>query len=415
MDRPTVALIITSYFAKSHADVVATRLIEGYPWQGRHIDSRVRVVSMYLEQFGDHPRAHDVLAGAAPTRPDIGVEISDRAGIPRYPTVAEAIGCGGGGVAVDGVVIIGEHGDYEVNEYGQKLYPRRRLFDAAVSTMISAGRFVPVFSDKHLAWSYVDAQAMYDTARRLHIPFLTGSTLPLAWRVPRGTRWPLDAPMSELVVIGHGPFEIYGFHNLEAGQAHAERRAGGETGVSWVRGMSGDAAARAMGDGTVDRDLFDRALGCFDLDAAAREHARTSPQDVFVVGYTDGLRAMIVNCQGALVGWSAAARGPHDDLACRMWLQGDPGQGHFIFLVRQLESLILTGVEPYPLERTLLTTGILDAAMHSRHDGGLPRRTPELDIAYRPVDDVPDTGVDLPLPVPEDAGPPHPLDDQGES
>ena len=50
------------------------------------------------------------------------------------------------GVNVDGVLIIGEHGDYEDNEWGQKLYPRRRLFDSVLSAMIATDTFVPVFN-----------------------------------------------------------------------------------------------------------------------------------------------------------------------------------------------------------------------------------------------------------------------------
>ena len=36
-----------------------------------------------------------------------------------------------------------------------------------------------------------------------------------------------------------------------------------------------------------------------------------------------------------------------------------------------LEKFFETGKAPYPVERTLLTTGILDAVMRSHHDGGV--------------------------------------------
>jgi hypothetical protein len=400
MNRPKIALIITTYFDASHADVIGTRLIRGYPWQGKVNDPRVEVASLYLEQLGDSGSRD----GGARERPDIGVAIARMAGVPMFPTVAEAIGLGHGGVAVDGVVIIGEHGDYEDNVFGEKLYPRRRLFDATVSTMISAGRFVPIFNDKHLAWSFKDARAMYDTAQRLGIPLLAGSSIPLAWRVPSSAQWRLGAPMSNIVAVGHGPVEAYGFHNLEGMQVHAERRAGGETGVVSVRGMSGDEAAAAMIDGTVDRDLFDRALTMFDLNDDQRRQARTRPQDVFLVTYADGLRAAAVNCAGSLVGFAASARGPHDELTCRTWLQGGPDHGHFIFLTRQIESLVRSGRSPYPVERTLLTGGVLDACLRSRHDGATELATPELNISYQPAGDILDTGIDLPLPDPVDQG-----------
>ncbi|HVL25424.1 MAG TPA: hypothetical protein VM450_15145 [Thermomicrobiales bacterium] len=384
MTRPKVAVITTVYFPDSHADVVATRLIKGYEFQGQHVEPRVEVVSMYLEQIADN---------------DIGVGIADEYGVPRYPTVAEAITRGGTGVNVDGVVIIGEHGDFEYNEYEQKLYPRRRLFDAAVSTMIAAGRMVPIFNDKHLAWSFRDAQAIYETTQRLGIPFLAGSTIPLAWRIPTATEWPLGEPMTEIVIAGYGPTEVYGYHILEGLQVHAERRAGGETGVVAVTGLSGDDAKRAVNDGTVNADLLDKALRTFDLTDEEREQARQSAKDVFLVEYADGLRAAVVNCDEVIKNFGAAAVGPNHEMAVQIWLQGYP-HGHFIFLTRQLESMILNGVAPYPVERTYLTTGILDVAMRSRHAGGERRETPELAISYQIPERIPDTGVYDPLPEP---------------
>lgn len=400
MGRPKIALIITTYFDASHADVIGTRLIRGYEWQGRPTAPRVEVASLYLEQLGDY----GMRDGGLRRRPDIGVAIAEDAGVPMFPTVAEAIGLGHGGVEVDGVVIIGEHGDYDENILGEKMYPRRRLFDAAVSTMISAGRFVPIFNDKHLAWSFQDARAMYDTAQRLGIPLLAGSSIPLAWRVPTNAQWPLGAPMSKIVAVGHGPLEAYGFHNLEGMQVHAERRAGGESGVVSVRGMSGSEAAAAMSDGSVDRELFERALSTFDLNDEQRRQARTQPQDVFLITYADGLQAAAVNCTGSLTGFAASAQGPHDQLTCRTWLQSGPEHGHFIFLTRQVESLMRSGRSPYPVERTLLTGGILDACLRSRHDGACERATPELNISYQPVDEIVDTGIGLPLPDPVEQG-----------
>lgn len=394
-DRPRVALVVTTYFPWSHGDVIATRLMEGYEWEGEHVPARVDVASMYLEQLGEPTRG-------TTARPDVGVDIARRSGVPLFPTVAEAIGCGRPGVAVDGVIVIGEHGDYEHNELGQKLYPRRRLFDAAVSTLIAAGRTVPVFVDKHLAYSFRDARAMYDTARRLGIPLLAGSSVPLAWRIPTGRRWPLGAPMQAAVGIGYSDVEAYGFHILEGLQAEVERRAGGETGVRAVTAQSGAAAARAVRDGRVDESLVRQAVGTFDLTPDEAGKALDSVQEVFLIEHTDGLTSAAVNFGEVIKNFGVACHGPSTEAACQIWLQPKP-VGHFTFLTRQIESLILHGVAPYPVERTLLTTGILDAAMHSRHQGGERLATPQLEtIAYQPAPAVPDTGADLPLPSGEE-------------
>ena len=52
--------------------------------------------------------------------------------IQMFKTPAEALTLGGKELAADGVLLIGEHGDYPTNEKGQKLYPRRRLFEEIV-------------------------------------------------------------------------------------------------------------------------------------------------------------------------------------------------------------------------------------------------------------------------------------------
>jgi hypothetical protein len=394
-NRPRVALVVTTYFAGSHADVGCTRLIRGYEWLGEFVAPRVHVVSMYLEQLGDHD-------GPQP-RPDIGRKIAAKHGVELYPTIAEAMGCGQPGVNVDGVVIIGEHGDYEENIYGQQLYPRRRMFDTAVAAMVAADTFVPVSIDKHLAYSFSDAKAMVDTAHRLGIPILAGSSIPLTWRVPTGATWPAGEEMTRAVCVAWGPVERYGFHILELLQSQAERRAGGETGVVRVQGLHGDAAKEALASGAVPADLLDRALAAADLDEEQRAAARASVHEVFLVTYADGTTAAGVICADAIRSFGFAADGPRTQVAFMAWQEPRPHR-FFTFLMRQVEALMLTRRPPYPVERTLLTTGVLDAAMHSRYDGGTALDTPQLAISYQPALDVPDTGVDLPRP-PGEANP----------
>lgn len=385
MTRPRIALICTTYFKPAHADVIGTRLMLGYPWEGEEIESRVEVAGMYLEQVHDE---------------DIGLGIARQANVPLYQSVPECMALGGTGVQVDGVVIVGEHGEYGRNELGQTLYPRRRLFDSAVSAMIGAGKFVPIFSDKHFAWSTADAQAMYSLARRHQIPMLTGSSVPGAWRIPRGTDWPLGEPLDAVVAVAYGPTESYGFHVLEAMQVIAERRPGGEIGVLSVQALSGEAAKEAVADGRVDADLFEAALGAFQLGADAEAAARETVRDVFLVTYRDGTRGATVLCEEGVRGFAVAAGGPETTMSCEMHLEPSPYR-HFIFLVRAIEELILNREEPWPVERTLLTTCLLDAAMHSRHDGGVPVETPEVaNLSYQAPETMPDTGHNCEVPEP---------------
>jgi hypothetical protein len=43
-----------------------------------------------------------------------------------------------------------------------------------------------------------------------------------------------------------------------------------------------------------------------------------------------------------------------------------------------------TGSGAYPVERTLLTTGVLEACLHSRHKLNQRLETPQLAVSYQP-------------------------------
>ena len=64
---------------------------------------------------------------------DLSRDLAGANGVPIYPTIGEALTLGGETLAVDGVVLVGEHGDYPNNEKGQKQYPRRRFFEETVA------------------------------------------------------------------------------------------------------------------------------------------------------------------------------------------------------------------------------------------------------------------------------------------
>lgn len=377
-----VAALLTAYFRGSHADVIVTKILEGYELYGERMESRISVASIYLEQVVDD---------------DIGVGLASKHGVPMFETIGEALAVGGTGVNVDGVLIIGEHGHYYENELGQQIYPRRRFFDAAIAAMVAAGRFVPIFNDKHLDQLWVDAASMTTTAKRFGVPMVAGSTLPLAWRNP-ALDWPLGVEVSDALVIAYGPIERYGFHALEALQCMVERRAGGETGVRSVQCLEGEAVWEAGREGRWSQDLFDAALATIPTPADA-DPARDTPNPVaFCVEYRSGLRGTVILLDEFVSSFGFAARRDGQIDACEFFLQDYPPHGHFTFLLRKIESMLLTGVAPSPIERTLLTTGILDAAMHSRWQGYVTRETPELDVVYQAVESVPETGLGHPLP-----------------
>lgn len=374
--RPRVAAIATAYYRDSHADVIIGKLLAGYDFRGVWTEPRIEVAALYLDQTSID---------------DIGRPAAAAHGVPVYESIGEAIAVGGTGVAVDGVLIVGEHGDYPDNANGQKLYPRRHLFDAAVAAMVGGGRIVPLFNDKHLSWSFPYARRMVDTAERLGIPFLAGSTVPIAWRSP-AVDWPLGAPMAEAVVVCSGAREAYEFHALEGLQCMAERRYGGETGVRAVEDVPAAELRRAAAAGRWSEELEAAALMAAGFEGFRLRRARETLTNAILIDYADGLRAAVLRYD-ADVDFAFAGRGDDEAITCRFALQSGRPYGHFTLLVRQIEAMVLTGRSPYPVERTLLTTGILDAAMRARGLGGLHLPTPELAIAYAPAVDIPDVAT----------------------
>lgn len=386
--RRTVAAIVTEYRPLSHADVIITRLLEGYDLFWTVTRPHLEVAALYTDQV---PAS------------DISRRLAAKHGVPIYLTIRDALTRGGATLAVDGVVLIGEHGDYPVNGLGQKEYPRRRFFEETVDVFRASGRVAPVFSDKHLSWNWADAKWMYDTARTMGIPFLAGSSIPLAFRFPP-IQTPWQAEIEEIVAIHHGPLEAYGFHALEMAQCQAERRRGFETGVTAVQCLAGEAFRSAYQTG--DRwspDLLAAALALvghapepplkFYAQRRAERAAATPPtsksvgaETAIIVEYRDGLRLTAVNLDGYMSGWALAMRlrGRKNPLAIAFLQHPQQPLSNFSHQAFCIEELVRTGRPAYPVERTLLTSGVLDAAMFSHHEAGRRVATPHLDVTYQP-------------------------------
>ena len=368
-----VAAIVTEYRRNSHADVIIGKILEGWRQDGG-AGPALRVASIFTDQV---PAA------------DMSRTLAKKHGVPIVKTIEEAITLGTGKVQVAGVLSIGEHGKYPYTpDTKQHMYPRRRFFDGITAAFKKAGKVVPVFNDKHLAYAWKDAKHMYDTARAMKIPFMAGSSLPVTWRLP-ARALPIGSEVKAAVGIGYAGLESYGFHSLETLQCVLERRRGGETGVKRVTLASGDAIWKARRDGFWTLKLLRAALKAAGTELPEAElHTRlTEKGKFFLLEYRDGLKATVamVNGIAALFGTAVQLRGQAQPFVNWFPLEHGAPFGHFEHLTRAIEHMIHTGRPAYPVERTLLTTGILDRVMHSAMLNGKTFETPELEIKYKPA------------------------------
>ena len=366
---PRIAAVLTTYFPNSHADVFFSRILEGYRLNGVSHEPRLEIASMYVDQFPPNDMAQD---------------LAREYGFPIYPTIPEALRLGGDKLDVDGVALVGEHGDYALNEKGQILYPRYEFFKEIVETMREDRRVAPIFVDKHFSYSWEKAKWMYDTAKDMKIPLMAGSTVSLAWRVPPLALRP-ETELQEAMVVGFGRTDGYGFHALEALQAIVERRQGAETGVASVQAFQG-AKVWELGDqGVWSRDLMETALTRTASRVPGKPEELVADPVLFLINYQDGLKGRILICNGLLRSWvfAGAPKGGGGILSTECRIQFYL-HGHWGLMARNFENLVADGDLPNRVERTLLTTGILAFAIDSLHKNSAELLTPELGIAYQP-------------------------------
>lgn len=379
-----VAFLGTEVRRHSHAQHFLDRLTLGYTWNGRWQKPRVEVASVYIEQFPEG---------------DLARQRIERHHLKAFPSVAEALTLGGSKLAVDGVVIIGEHGQYERNEKGQTLYPRYRWFKEIVKIFEESGRSVPVFNDKHLSTRWSECVEMVEDSRRLGFAFLAGSSLPVTWRLP-ALELPVNANLKESVCVAYGGVDSYDFHALETAQCMSERRRGGEVGIRQVHALQGEKlwSVLEQDDYRRTRDLIVAALnrshnlpvdGGFPTDPVTFEWARKALPNTtgYLIEHLDGFRTSIYMADIRDFNYAGYRADTDEIVSCQMYLpmptHGSTTADFFNPLTRHIENTVITGKTPYPIERTLLTSGMVIGGVESLHQGQTPFATPEMAVRYQ--------------------------------
>ncbi len=211
----------------------------------------------------------------------------------------------------------------------------------------------------------------------------------------------MGTAVREALCVCYGGVDSYDFHGLESIQCMVERRKGGESGVKWLQGYRGDAFWKALADGVWSRDLMTAAL--------CRSHTLTPAREGFndmmpsveqmkqlvkdPVAYTyehnDGLRCTMMLMSGLVKDFNVALRldNPSKIVSTQLYLPMPDGRTtlatFFSPLVNNVERLFATGRSPYPIERTLLTTGLTASGVDSLFADGKKLETPHLKIVYQ--------------------------------
>ena len=383
--RKKMAVITNIWFDHSHAWHMAERFLTGYAWQGKWHRPEIDVVSAYVDQ--------------QPEKTDLSKNRAAESGFKIYPTVAEALRNGGDKLAVDCVLVIGEHGDYPLSDIGQVKYPRYEYFKQVAEVFKQDGRVLPIFNDKHLSWRFDWAKEMVETAHAMKIPFLAGSSLPVTWRMP-AIDLPYGADIEEVMCVAIGGVDIYDFHALETIQCMAERRRGGETGVARIHALRGPPVWDAMAAGSWKAggwspQLFEACLSRSQTLTQKKTYSHRYPtvaqirewvKDpiVYRFEYNDGLKATMLLMNGLVDDFTFAAKikGEAEPLSTLFYLPPLPNVVYSASLMANAEKMFMTGKAPYPVERTLLTSGLVQAGMQSLADGQKLRETPHLAVKY---------------------------------
>lgn len=382
--RKKIAFLGTVVHQHSHAQHFLDRHTLGYTWRGAWQPPRFDVASVYIDQFPEN---------------DLARQRIRRHNLRQFPTIAEALTLGGSKLAVDGVVIIAEHGNYPTNEKGQRLYPRYEWFKQVVQVFEASGRAVPVFNDKHLSTTWERCAEMVADAKRLGFPFLAGSSLPVTWRLP-SLDLPYDAPLAESVCVGYGGVDSYDFHGLETAQCMSERRRGGEVGIASVHAIRGAKLWETLAapDREVTRQLIVAALcrshnlpvqGGYPTDRVTFDWARQTLPDTlgYLIEHRDGFRTTLLLTAIRDFNYAGWRCDTGEIVSCQMYLPM-PGQSattadFFNPLARHIETLVLERRAPYPVQRTLLTSGMVIGGVESLHRGQVLVPTPQMEVRYQ--------------------------------
>ncbi len=437
-----LAILGSTYRRGSNMQTIADRFLAGFPYEGDWHMPNVKVVSVYVDERIRKASAASnefELAAAGRARPrqqtppppaptasadpkrapaerwepmapsseeqgltsDLSPARAQQFGFRLCHNIPEALRCGGDRIAVDAVLTIVEQCNdfpYPTNDKGQVLLPQYDFFEQCAQVFETEKHSVPYFNHKQLSFSYFEAEAMVKTAERLKFPLMAGSSMPVTWRLP-DVDVPLGARVQEAVMVGVGVLGTNDFDALEAMQCMLERRKGGETGVKSVQFLQGDDVWAAEQAGRWSKELLSSALSRSDtplgltiLDGRNQDLVGDGvlPQLVkdpaaYCIEYADGTKGTLLMLNGAIRDFNISARLTGQEMvSTQFFMPPSPNETYSACLAAKIEQFYDARKAPYPVQRALLTTGVLEACMNSRRRLNQRLETPYLAVNYQP-------------------------------
>ena len=435
-----LAILGSTYHRGSHMQTIADRFLVGFPYEGDWQMPNVKVVSVYVDErirkasaasnefelaiTGRTRRRQQAPPAAAapasgarrtpderwePMAPsseeqgltsDLSPARAQQFGFRLCHNIPEALRCGGDRIAVDAVLTIVEQCNdfpYSTNEKGQVLLPRYDFFEQCAQVFETEKHSVPYFNHKQLSFSFSEAETMVKAAERLKFPLMAGSSMPVTWRLP-DVDIPLGARVQEAVMVGVGGMDGTDFDALEAMQCMLERRKGGESGVKSVQLLEGDDVWTAGQAGRWSKELLSSALSRSDtplgltlLDGRNQDLVGDGvlPQLVkdpaaYCIEYTDGTKGTLLMLNGAVRDFNISARlAGQEMVSTQFFMPPAPDETYSACLAAKVDQMYQTRKAPYPVQRTLLTTGMLEACLNSRHRLNQRLETTHLGVSYQ--------------------------------
>jgi hypothetical protein len=208
---------------------------------------------------------------------------------------------------------------------------------------------------------------------------------------------PWGTPLSESVCVGYGGVEKYDFHGLETAQCMSERRKGGEVGIKSVLALRSDKMwSHAAGLKQTQRLLLAALSRSHTLpvkegyptEAISFDWARRNLPDAYAyfIEHRDGFRTTLFMLGVRDFNYAGLNSESGEITSCQMFLPM-PGSSattadFFNPLVQHIERMVIENRAAYPPERTLLTSGMIIAAVESLHRDGMVIETPDMEVRY---------------------------------